>query len=578
MINYFYSTILLMALLLAPEAKASAQQFRWQWAAQFYGDGPNRVCSSACDTAGNIYLTGAFSDSLHLGKTQAGPVGRQDMYLAKFNPQGQALWVQQAGSSSDDIATAMTLAPGGKIYTAGMHGRDATFGEEIRGAKAFNLFVSCYTAGGELEWVSSFAARRNDYIPAITADSAGHIYFGGYFDHSLALDEQHTLETSGGSDAFIACLDSLGAVQWAQRWGGAGNDRVTALQYSGGQLYIAGNCNASMTLGENTIRPQKEGLTALFTARCSAQGVITAVNTPASGVAAGINTIAGCKDKGAVIGGNFSDSLLIGQSLRYSYGQQDMFCAVIDSAGNVLWQQQLGSVLYDKLFDVAAQDNGGLIATGVYAGTMACGLDTVALGNTVCDVFTAAFDTLGALQEINVMGGKAEEFPQSMTHNREGDIFVAGLFRDTTMVRQFMLSTATGNDEVFLAKLYRCTKNKLIFNCDTVFTEGTELTLRVEGEYYSYQWDGGASLAAAYPVACSKTYRLQVTDSIGCVYRDSITVRQRPAPPKVQIRAALHKDPQAAPLSGTTSRQKLPAALALGRKELLFYHRPLLIS
>jgi hypothetical protein len=99
--------------------------------------------------------------------------------------------------------------------------------------------------------------------------------------------------------------------------------------------------------------------------------------------------------------------------------------------------------------------------------------------------------------------------------------------------------TSPGTEEVFLAKLYHCNKNKITFSCDTVFVEGSTLSLGVEGQYEAYEWDRGASLSAAYEIVCSKTYQVRVEDSLRCVYRDSIVIKQVPAVPKVQIRAQL---------------------------------------
>jgi hypothetical protein len=215
-----------------------------------------------------------------------------------------------------------------------------------------------------------------------------------------------------------------------------------------------------------------------------------------------------------------------------------MFIAAFDSIGSLLWQTQIGSEAYDNLFDILHHPSEYIIATGLYSAPLIFDKDTVGLSNNYCDVFAASYDYDGRLQEVNVMGGKAEEFPQALAHDREGHVYIAGLFRDTTNVRHSVLTSA-GTEEVFLAKLYHCNKNKVTFACDTVFVEGTELPLKVQGQYAAYDWEQGLSSKEKYVVTCSKVYHLRVEDSLHCVYRDSIAVYQVPATPKIQIRAEL---------------------------------------
>ncbi len=458
---------ILPVLLLCLPPQLQAQQLRWHWAVQAVSGGNSRVSNSACDTSGNIYLTGSFSDTLHFGHEVLAPVGNEDLYIAKFNPQGEVLWAKQGGSTTRDIPTAFVVADGA-IYTAGSCGKDASFGDKTAGDRRFNFFISKHDPEGETKWVKTFGIKRSDHINTLNIDSLGDIYFSGYFE----------------GKAFIAKLDT------------SDNPTFTPVEYEPNKTYP---CLVGEALEISSTLP-----------------------------------VGG---KATIVGGNFSDSLDIGTHRLYSHGGNDMFVAAIDSMGNPVWHKHLGSVAYDRLFELLQHPAGHIIATGLYSGTLICDNDTLGLGNTSCDVFTASFSPEGRLQEVNAMGGQAEEFPQTMTHDRQGHIFVAGIFRDTTQLRHHTLTTVAGIDEIFLAKLYHCNKNKIIFACDTVFPEGSRLTLEVKGGYEGYEWDNGASTSANYVVTCSKTYQVLVSDSLQCVYRDSITIRQSPTMPKVQIRA-----------------------------------------
>jgi hypothetical protein len=503
---------------------------------QAKGSADSHIGGTACDTARNIYLAGNFSDSIRFDSFGLTSEGGEDIFLLKLNPDGKVLWAKSAGGLSDDYPTAIAVSPAGMLYTAGLLGKNAAFDNQQAGEKTYNLFISLHTAAGELKWVKSFAAKRSDYITSIAIDSIGSIYFGGYFERQLRLDEQHIIKANAASDAFVACLDSLGNVLWVQQWGGLGNDRVSTLHVQDSILWIAGQCTAPMKTGTTTVSPLNDEQNAIFTARCSLAGEVIQAYNNLSGMAVTADCVIGLKDGKSIVAGNFSDSLFLGNTVFKSYGNRDMFIAAFDSAGSLLWQRQIGSAAYDNLFDVTQHPGGYIIAAGLYSAPLIFDHDTIGLSNNYCDVFAASYDEEGRLQEVNIMGGQAEEFPQALTHDKEGHVYIAGLFRDTTTLRHSIL-TSSGTEEIFLAKLYHCNKNKITFACDTVFFEGAELALETEGKYTAYDWEQGISTESMYIVTCSKVYQLRVEDSLHCVYRDSIAVRQIPAAPKVQIRA-----------------------------------------
>jgi hypothetical protein len=515
---------------------ASGQQLRWQWAVQAKGSADSHIGGTACDTARNIYLTGNFSDSIRFDSFSLAAEGGEDIFLLKLNPDGKVLWAKSAGGRSDDYPTALAVSPAGMIYTAGVLGKNATFDNRQAGEKTCNLFISVHTSGGELKWIKSFAAKRSDYITSIAIDTLGNIYFGGYFERQLHIGDRHTIKANSASDAFAACLDSLGTVMWLRQWGGPGNDRISALSVQDSLLWIAGHCTAPMETGTAALSPRHDDKQTVFTASCSLSGEILQAHGNISGAAVTADCVIGLNDGKSIIAGNFSDTLFLGHTAFKSSGNRDIYIAALDSAGALLWQQQIGSAAYDNLFDLVYHPRGYIIATGLYSAPLIFDRDTIGLSNNYCNLFAASYDTDGHLQEINIMDGQSETYPQALAHDRDGHIYIAGLFRDTATLRHSILASP-GTEEIFLAKLYHCNKNKITFACDTVFFEGATLSLETEGEYPAYDWEEGASAEATYTVTCSKVYRLRVEDTLHCTYRDSITVRQIPAPPKIQIRA-----------------------------------------
>jgi len=559
------------------------QQLRWHWTIQASGVQDNHVCATVCDTAGNIFISGSYADTIRFGSLVLPPYGGQDIFVAKFDPEGVPVWAKSAGSINDDYPTAMAISPAGDIIVAGVSGKNAGFDGFTSGTRKINLFIGAYAPNGDVKWVKSFGAVRNDYIKAITTDNNGNIYFAGYFSRELEF-EGAVIESSSLSNALVICLDSLGQPLWAQQfYSEYGENRITALCHYENSLWIAGFCNAPTDIAGTLITPAKEGEVTVFTARCDEHGNVDNVVSVFGAANAEVTSL-NISDEGLLIlGGNFSEYLnaniislqdliafLLGNGIPIigipiilpggggnpillpvidfptpsagitSYGNQDMFLAAMHLPTMTLfWLNQLGSVSYDNLLSMVYHPGYYIIATGLYSSTLMAGKDTIQINNAFCDVFTASYNVLGEIQEVSTMGGTSEEYPQAMTFDKDGNIFVAGLFRDTTNLQNTTLYTPAGTNEVFLAKLHHCNKHRVKFTCDSIFTEGDLLLLGLEGSYAQYVWEHGTSSSPNFLVYYNKTYQVLVSDSIGCVYKDSINIYQIPGIPEWQIRAEL---------------------------------------
>lgn len=66
------------------------------------------------DSNGNIFLVGYTNNNLG-GKN----AGSNDAWIAKYDSEGNQLWIQQFGTSKSDAATSVTLDQFGNVYVTG---------------------------------------------------------------------------------------------------------------------------------------------------------------------------------------------------------------------------------------------------------------------------------------------------------------------------------------------------------------------------------------------------------------------------------------------------------------------------
>ena len=85
-------------LCLAGPAQAQAQPApSYRWVRTGGGPGLDRSDWVALDGAGNVYVAGRFEQTATFGPTTLVSQGDWDVFLAKYDPQGQLQWVRGAG-------------------------------------------------------------------------------------------------------------------------------------------------------------------------------------------------------------------------------------------------------------------------------------------------------------------------------------------------------------------------------------------------------------------------------------------------------------------------------------------------
>ena len=99
----------------------------FEWARTWGGDSYNdHVCKLAVDDSGNIYCTGIFMSTVDFDPDPVGEdihssVGYNDMYLSRFDPSGDFVWVRTWGDGGYEYAYGAAVDGYGNAYFAGTY-------------------------------------------------------------------------------------------------------------------------------------------------------------------------------------------------------------------------------------------------------------------------------------------------------------------------------------------------------------------------------------------------------------------------------------------------------------------------
>jgi hypothetical protein len=181
------------------------------WVRRAGGRGYDEARSVAADAQGNCYISGIFEDKIRFEGVELRSVSAADYFLAKYSPNGTLLWATNSNGSGTKGAWGVSVDGAGNCYVVGGFPSPGLFhGISVPNAGDTDLFLAKYGPGANLIWVRSFGGTNIDYGRAVTVGTAGAIYVAGGFTGDASFSTTN-LVAVGDQDAFVAKLADNGS-------------------------------------------------------------------------------------------------------------------------------------------------------------------------------------------------------------------------------------------------------------------------------------------------------------------------------------------------------------------------------
>jgi hypothetical protein len=201
------------------------------WIKQFGSSKNDSAKSVVVDSRDNVYIAGETSGELVENQLNS---GLTDSFLAKFNSNGNRIWLKQFGGIARDTAWAMAIDQTDNLYVAGF----------TNGALAGNLHIGSedvfgakFDSSGNQLWIKQLGTREQELVRSVAVSSDGNVYIVGATRGIFAGDSPN----AGGSDIFIVTLNTDGEQQPTRQIGTSSDDQAWAVDVSdGGNVYVAG--------------------------------------------------------------------------------------------------------------------------------------------------------------------------------------------------------------------------------------------------------------------------------------------------------------------------------------------------
>lgn len=212
------------------------------WAISGGGDADDWGKVVGCDANNNIYCAGTVqSNESTFGSHTLNLIGSEDIFVLKTNNNGEVLWANLFGGEGYDKPMALHVFNNGEFIIAGYFREDLTFENTTLTAQdKYDGFLAKFDTDGNLIWVKHISGMDDEKCNDICVDNYGNIFLTGSFKVEITVDN-YTISAFGNEDIFICKLNSNGTLEWLQNGGSDREDAsFTITLDNNGNIFIGG--------------------------------------------------------------------------------------------------------------------------------------------------------------------------------------------------------------------------------------------------------------------------------------------------------------------------------------------------
>jgi hypothetical protein len=393
-----------------------------------YGDGDEQAGTSvAVDPQGGIYVAGSFAGTIDFGSQPLTSAGNHDVFIAKLDPtDGHRLWSRRIGDTAEQNGAGIAFAAG-SIAVTGSFGGTIDFGKGgLTSAGGTDIFVAKLDANGAALWSRSFGSVDNDVGLGVAMDAAGDVVVTGSFHGSVDFGGGAFHAPGAAPAIVVAKLDATdGHTLWARTMGtdtgnGAGNGIALAVA-SDGSILLGGVSFGTIDFGGGPI-PNASGACGFIT-RMGADGAYQWGKLLQASNGSNTTSVAGDSAGNVYLTGTYIGTADLGGGPMTAASSGSSFLVSFDSSGGYRWQKTIGES-YDGAAVAVAGEH--VVATGYFTSPTDLGAGTVQPDASGGSMYLVKLDASGAHVWDHAFAAGPLLRPMSAAGDAAGNVVVAG--------------------------------------------------------------------------------------------------------------------------------------------------------
>jgi hypothetical protein len=280
----------------------------------------------------------------------------EDIWLSKFNADGNLLWSKTYGGSMDDLGYSVLENNDGTLVVAGYSKSHDGLVPSNLGMHDFFIFKT--DANGNLLWTKSHGYMSHDHAHKIIKTSDGGYFVVGFVDYAgLGKLSNPNTVLHGVGEFYGLKLDATGNKVWDKYFGGTQNDRAYDVVEANDGGFVMTGYSESNDFDVN----DNNGSYDYWVVKINSQGGLVWKKSyggseldQAYGIAKSINNTYIITGTSNSMDGNISSNK----------GANDVWIINIDDTGKLLWEKSFGGSGFDTSNSIKSISNGNFLIAG----------------------------------------------------------------------------------------------------------------------------------------------------------------------------------------------------------------------
>lgn len=425
------------------------------------------------DSTGNPIAVGYYhGTSMDFGGQSINST-QKDVFVAKYSTDGTATWVRSLGGSSIDEGRGIAVDSSDAVYITGNFRQTVDLGSGNRTSQGGDdIFVSKFDSNGNLQWGWDAGGVEVDQGWDVAVDTSQNVYATGFFSGSVNFGGTATTtitSTNVSNDVFIVGLNPNGTFRWFNYVAGESGDRGNgiAVDSTRNAVYVTGfiqsDSNFNPLQGGSLLDTSARDIfLAKYNATTGDFIKTIIIGDPGSrdfGQAVAVDETTGTVYLTGAFDGFVDFDPSTGKILAAD-GRSDVFVAAYNDNLDLQWAVNVGGSGEDVGEAIAIGSDGNIYVSGWFAETADFDPDSAATFEQTSagdhDAFVLTLDSAGQFLAVSTLGGPNRDQSLGLAVDADQRLYHGGFFQGTIDVNPTELEelvTGGGQDDIFLTAL-----------------------------------------------------------------------------------------------------------------------------
>lgn len=387
------------------------------------------------DGLGNIYVVGRFENSVNFGGGPRTSAGLEDVFIAKYDMNGAHLWSKRFGNSNIQSGRGIALtSDGGLVVTGYFRGTVDFGGGPLTSISiADDIFLAKFDVDGNHVWSRRFGGSSDDNGYKIVANPDGSLVLLAYGFGSI--DFGGGVLVGQGFRHFLVKLNPSGIHIWSKQIGLGSEVYLTRHVVDGnGNIVITGALHDPFDFGGGTLTPNVASDMVLVSYDANGIHRWSHIYGDSNPFGQYGNAVAVDDQNNVFVSGSFHGGIDFGGGAFTSFGEDDAYLAKFTEGGAHVWSRQYGSPVAQAGHFLTMRDGGHVALLGFFRGTVDFGTGPLTALASQCansDMFLIDVDPAGVTRWSARLGGVSRERPTGVIDDPQGVLIAVGQYTQT---------------------------------------------------------------------------------------------------------------------------------------------------